>query len=111
MPLLVSSGSRSFDSVILLELFDASSCRNKSAKKVQADCIGLCKFKCTTKISSSDRKNLFESYWSLNDSEKGLNMPASHIIQTFLFRAEKPLNALCTYIQSGQVKLLANSYF
>jgi hypothetical protein len=33
-------------------------------------------------------------------------MPASHIIQTFLFRAEKPLNALCTYIiQSGQVKL------
>jgi hypothetical protein len=45
--------------------------RNKSAKKVQADCIGLCKFKCTTKISSSDRKKLFESYWSLNDSEKG----------------------------------------
>ena len=45
--------------------------RNKSAKKVQADCIGLCKFKCTTKISSSDRKKIFESYWSLNDPEKG----------------------------------------
>jgi hypothetical protein len=50
--------------------------------------------------------NIFCIFWNCF-----LNMPASHIIQTFLFRAEKPLNALCTYIQSGQVKLLANSYF
>ena len=39
-------------------------------KLSQKDCNGSCKFKCTNKYSENDRTNIFNTFWSYNDSEK-----------------------------------------
>ncbi|CAC5410100.1 unnamed protein product [Mytilus coruscus] len=40
--------------------------------KTRKDCKGHCKYKCSDKISASERKSLFDSFWSLNDSAKNV---------------------------------------
>ncbi|CAC5356571.1 unnamed protein product [Mytilus coruscus] len=40
--------------------------------KTRKDCKGHCKYKCSDKISTSERKRLFDSFWSLNDSAKNV---------------------------------------
>ncbi|KAJ8302248.1 LOW QUALITY PROTEIN: hypothetical protein KUTeg_021235 [Tegillarca granosa] len=38
--------------------------------KTKKDCQGKCRFKCSVSISESERKNIFENFWTLNDSQK-----------------------------------------
>ncbi|KAK6178325.1 hypothetical protein SNE40_013124 [Patella caerulea] len=57
--------------------------RNVKTKK---DCLGSCKFKCCSKVSHSDRQNIFASFWSLNDNEK------NHFYSKTIDRAIKSRN-------------------
>ena len=43
--------------------------RKRDMKLSQKDCNGSCKFKCTNKYSEDDRTNVFNTFWSYNDSE------------------------------------------
>jgi len=38
--------------------------------KTTKDCAGKCKYKCSSFFSESRRKNIFDSFWKLNDTEK-----------------------------------------
>jgi hypothetical protein len=38
--------------------------------KTVKDCEGKCKYKCATKLSAKDRKEVFDGFWKLSDSEK-----------------------------------------
>ena len=44
--------------------------QRKREIKTSKDCNGICRFRCSHKISPTDIKSIFDRFWSYNDSEK-----------------------------------------
>lgn len=53
---------------------------NKRGMKSKKDCQGKCKYKCSVKISKSEQKVIFNTFWNYDDSEKNA-FYGTHVIK------------------------------